>query len=103
MVKLVYAVEAREEIVETARYYENCKSGLGRAFLEELESAVQVIQENPLRWRRIKGVFRRYLLRKFPYGIIYSFEEEEIFVAAVMHQRRRPGYWIGRVGSSDDS
>ncbi|MBX3301539.1 MAG: hypothetical protein KF693_04925 [Nitrospira sp.] len=40
--------------------------------------------------------FRRYLLQRFPYGLIYAVEGQTIFVATVMHLKRKPGYWISR-------
>ncbi len=40
---------------------------------------------------------RRKLLRRFPYSVIYLIEGQQLFVVAVMHHRRRPGYWLTRV------
>jgi len=40
---------------------------------------------------------RRFLVRRFPYGLLYRNEPTAIFIVAVMHLRRRPGYWKGRV------
>lgn len=96
MAKLIYAEEAKAELLAAARYYENCKPGLGQAFLLEAATAIDVIVARPHRWRKIKGKFRRYLLRQFPYGIIYAVDGEEVFVAAVMHQKRKPEYWQDR-------
>jgi len=36
---------------------------------------------------------RRCLVHRFPYGIIYAIENDTIYIAAVMHLRREPGYW----------
>jgi toxin ParE1/3/4 len=47
-------------------------------------------------WRILKGRFRRYLLQRFPYGIIYAVEGKVIYIAAVMHLKRKPGYWVSR-------
>ncbi|NIR50997.1 type II toxin-antitoxin system RelE/ParE family toxin [candidate division KSB1 bacterium] len=97
MGKLIYAPEAKLEIKEAAAYYEGCKEGLGRAFLKELESAIDRLSQSPFRWRKIRGQFRRCLLKRFPYGVIYLVDEDEIFIAAVMHLKRKPGYWKGRI------
>jgi hypothetical protein len=42
-------------------------------------------------------------LKRFPFGILYVATVDEIVVLAVMHLRRRPGYWQGRLGSSKQS
>jgi len=91
--RLIYDPEARVELVDVYRYYEGCKSGLGAAFLDEIERIVTNIQERPLRWRKITGRFRRALVNRFPYGIIYAVRGDEIYVIAVMHLHRKPGYW----------
>ncbi len=83
-------------MIEAARYYEARRLGLGKSFLDQVEIAEKQILEAPERFSPIGGRFRRFRLRRFPYGIVYAVEEDGIFVAAVMHLRRRPGYWEGR-------
>ncbi len=97
MVKLTYHLEARVEIKEAAEYYEDCQEGLGKRFLVAVESAVHSLWLHPLQWRVLCGRFRRCMVSKFPYGIIYSVNEDEIFIAAVMHLNRKPGYWLRRI------
>jgi hypothetical protein len=48
-------------------------------------------------WRRIRGDVRRFLVKTFPYGIVYAPFEHEIFLLAIMHLRREPDYWLGRL------
>jgi len=55
-----------------------------------------VILANPKVGAIFRGTRRRYLLRRFPYSIIYQVSTDELRVIAVAHQRRRPGYWAGR-------
>jgi toxin ParE1/3/4 len=93
---LIYDPEARAELIDAAGYYEKCRSGLGKAFLSAVERAVARLSNKPLRWRNIGGRFRRCLVKQFPYGIIYAVEGDDIFVAAVMHLKRKPGYWRRR-------
>ena len=44
----------------------------------------------------VRGV-KRLVLRRFPYSIIVSERNTEIFVIAFAHHARRPGYWHDRV------
>ena len=94
---LIYDPAARAELIEAAAYYEECRPGLGEAFLVAVEDAIDRLSRAPLRWRKIGGRFRRCLVRQFPYGIIYAVEDPDIFVAAIMHLSRKPGYWRERV------
>jgi hypothetical protein len=34
---------------------------------------------------------------RFPYGVIYRASKDRVDVIAIMHLKRRPGYWKSRV------
>jgi plasmid stabilization system protein ParE len=40
---------------------------------------------------------RKRLVHRFPYALLYRVEPAEVVIVAVMHQRRRPDYWLGRI------
>ena len=65
--------------------------------MKQLDEAFSVIQSMPRSWPIISHEFRRYLLKRFPYGVIYSIEDNYMYVVAVMHLSRRPNYWIKRI------
>lgn len=90
--RVLFDPDALLETREGAAFYEDSQPGLGKAFLNEVEAATEEILRHPLMWRRIKGRFRRYLIPRFPYALIYVIQEDIIYVAAVMHLKRRPGY-----------
>ena len=94
--KLIFDPEGLVEMREAAAFYEDCQRGLGRSFLDAVEAASAEIVKHPLMWRKVKGRFRRYLVQRFPYGLIYAIQGDVIYVAAVMHLKRKPGYWYGR-------
>jgi len=95
-VKLIFDPEALVEMREAAAFYDDCQRELGRSFLDAVEAALAEIVKHPLMWRKVKGRFRRYLVQRFPYGLIYAVHEDVIYIAAVMHLKRKPGYWVGR-------
>ncbi len=99
MLKTVFDPEALLELTEATTFYESCRPGLGRSLLDAVEAATLEITRHPLLWRRIKGPYRRYLIPRFPYGLIYRVDGDTIYIAAVMHLNRKPGYWSGRPGS----
>ncbi|MDE0405403.1 MAG: type II toxin-antitoxin system RelE/ParE family toxin [Nitrospira sp.] len=94
--KLIVDLEAFLELRNATAFYEDSQPGLGKAFLASVEAATEEIVQHPLRWRKIKGKFRRYLIHGFPYGLIYAVQDDAIYVAAVMHLKRKPGYWVRR-------
>lgn len=95
--RVSYHPEAEAELIEAARYYESKISGLGLRFLAEFDMAISAIEEAPTRWPIIESDLRRYLMRRFPYGIYYRAEGEEWRILAVKHHSRHPDYWRHRL------
>ena len=87
---------ARSELREAALFYEDGRDGLGQEFLDAVDAAIGEVCQHPTMWRSLTGRFRRHLVRRFPYAIVYAIEAETIYVAAVMHLKHKPGYWEGR-------
>jgi len=50
----------------------------------------------PERWRRIRGHNRKLNFDRFPYAIVYSANNDILYIKAVMHLHRRPFYWQHR-------
>ena len=94
--KLVLDPAAKAEMREAALFYEDCRDGLGHEFLDAVDTAFEQIRRHPTLWRILKAPFRRYLIHQFPFGIIYAVEGKTIYIAAVMHLKRKPGYWESR-------
>ncbi len=97
MTSIVFDPDAKAEFLTALRYYENCQPGLGRHFKIFVQSALQKIAKTPFQYRMIYAPFRRYLLPKFPYAIIFSIEPDHIRIIAVAHIKRKPGYWLRRI------
>ena len=87
---------AERELNDAAIYYERESRGLGGKFLDEVERYIDAIVQNPNAGVKARGEIRRRILRKFPYGILYSLQGNGIRVLAVMNLKRRPTYWIRR-------
>ena len=95
--KLVIVPQALAELDEAAaRYARSASVELGLAFVAEFERVVRLIVVNPRIGPVFRSTRRRYLLRRFPYSVIYQISTEELRVVAVAHHRRRPGDWAGR-------
>jgi plasmid stabilization system protein ParE len=87
---------AEEEMTEAALFYEAANAGLGDDFLDDIQHAIDTIRERPDLGPAVAPGFRRMLVRRFPFSIIYAVEPGQVVVVAVAHQRRKPGYWRGR-------
>jgi plasmid stabilization system protein ParE len=88
--------EAKEEFIEAAKFYERRERGLGDRFLNELESCLERIGQQPALGGAVTSTLRRRLMKKFPFSVIYAYEDEVLVVVAVAHMTRKPGYWKRR-------
>jgi plasmid stabilization system protein ParE len=87
---------AEVEINEAADFYDLEGPGLGLAFIDEIQRALQRIVEFPDAAPLIRGPVRKRIVSKFPYSLIYSVGANQIRILAVAHHKRRPFYWRGR-------
>lgn len=88
---------AKNEMAETAIYYETQAESLGVNFLDLIEAAVANISRQPKAWPEIDNGIRKHVLRRYPFSILYRIDKEEIIIVAVMHHKQRPRYWIDRL------
>lgn len=100
MTPVIYHPEALEELADADRYYESCQIGLGVRFQELIEQIESDIAENPETGFIHDHGTRMRLVRKFPYGVIFKSYSDHIFIVAIAHLSRRPGYWRKRVGKT---
>lgn len=90
--------EAGIELRAAIEWYRSRSFRAGDEFVRELDHAIDAILQLPTRWRRVFGPWRRYVLRRFPFLIVYRESLAGIEIVAVAHGRRRPGYWRQRLG-----
>lgn len=95
--KLRLQPEARDDIREARLWYDEQRAGLGREFVEEVETVLGAIRSNPARFTVVYRHFRRALLHRFPYGIVFAVTDDTVQVVACLHARRDPATWRDRV------
>lgn len=89
--------DAEVELNQAIDYYESIDPGLGFDFATEIHAAIKRAEQYPEAWALLDEEVRRSLAHRFPYGVLYSCEEGGlIYVIAVMHLHRDPGYWKKR-------
>ena len=90
---VIISESAQAEILHAARYYEDEVEGLGKTFVTYVERSIAEIEDFPMASRIVRRDFRRLLVPRFPFGVIYRVDKNKIFVAAIMHLKREPFYW----------
>jgi plasmid stabilization system protein ParE len=90
--------EASADIREEAEYYEGKQSGLGLAFLQEVDSAIDTIVSMPEAFPERRKNIRMYVLSRFPFSVLYRLRDKKrcIEVLVVRHHARHEDYGIHR-------
>lgn len=89
--------EAEVELWDTVAFYEDKSPGLGLDFAAEIERSMQIIVDFPeISVLHADGT-RRYLAHRFPYLIIYTSQDDHVWILAIAHCKRRPAYWRSRI------
>lgn len=87
---------AEADLADARAWYESQRSGLGDELIAGVDVALRLVQEHPLTPAIVFRDVRRVLVRRFPYGIFYRVDDDQITVIAVYHARRDPRSWQTR-------
>jgi toxin ParE1/3/4 len=89
-------VEAENEMNEAVDRYaaQNLQAAL--AFQTEIRAGVASIASDPSRLPTLGPERHFYLLKNFPYVLVYRILDDVVEILAVAHASRRPGYWNRR-------
>lgn len=96
---LEFHPDARIDAIEAYDWYAGRSQKAADAFQEQLQDAGRAIQHSPERWADYLFGTRRYLMRRYPFVIVYRVAVDRIEIMAVAHGRQKPGYWKGRLYS----
>lgn len=99
--KYKFHPEAELELAEAATFYEAGLPGLGADFSDEVERVINVLLEHPELGTRTDDNLRHFILRRFPFSVVYAAAGQLLYVVAIAHGSRKPGYWSERIQSRD--
>jgi plasmid stabilization system protein ParE len=94
---LEFHPDARIEALEAHDWYAERSTSAAEAFQDELQDARRAIQCAPDRWASFLSGTRRYIMKRFPFVVIYRVATDRIEIIAVAHGSRKPGYWRKRL------
>jgi hypothetical protein len=99
---VVIRPEAIDELLSSARWYNERRPGLGDELIAEAWAVLGRIQATPTAFGRYEyyrgpDEVRRAGLARFPYSVIFLIEPDCIGVLAFAPDKRRPLYWLNRL------
>ena len=89
--------KADAEYARAAEYYAAISPQLGGRFYDEIERLIAEIRSQPGLYRVYDTPARRHFSTVFPYAVIYLEDPGTIWILAIMHFKRKPGYWKSRL------
>lgn len=95
--RLLIRPEAELDIQDAFEWYEAQTLGLGSEFVRAVDNCLSGIGRSPLAHPILYKQARRALIRRFPYGILYAFDQDIITVVACFHGKRDPKPWKDRL------
>jgi plasmid stabilization system protein ParE len=94
---------AEQEAEAAAEWYGAQVPALAIEFARQYAMVIDTIAETPRMYALAEdappGIECRNKLRlgRFPYRVVYAIIGEDIYIVAVAHHSRRPGYWRDRL------
>lgn len=80
---------AESDLAEARSWYEAQQEGLGEEFQRCVERTLDNIQRMPELHAKVFQQLRRALVRRFPYGVFYRVDENQITVIAGLPRESR--------------
>lgn len=93
---LLVSPEAEKDISDAFGWFEDHSKGLGSDFLLCVDAGVETISRTPLIYQIVYKNIRRCLIKRFPYGIYYIYDNDKVIVVGVLHASRNPKLWQKR-------
>ena len=93
---VLFHPEASDEYAASYAWYYDKGAHVADIFEREVKRSLRLIADYPRRWPVYRGKYRRIMVRRFPFSLVYAFYGEHLVIVADVHGSRRPGYWKSR-------
>ena len=94
--------EALDEIAESYSWYRARTPDAATRFVREVTRAANAVADAPERWPADADGFRRYVLQRFPFLVVYRTTSTRVEILAIAHARRHRDYWRDRLFRTGD-
>jgi plasmid stabilization system protein ParE len=98
MYKSIILPEAKQDIKDSAKWYNSKQKGLGKRFTNHVRKKVHYIRENPEHIAVRFGETRTAMVDTFPYMIHFTIDDDNktVIVSAVFATKDNPEKWNKR-------
>ncbi|TWT81734.1 Plasmid stabilization system protein [Planctomycetes bacterium CA13] len=96
MANVIICSAAEVDYIESLTWYAARSVDAANDFDAEFDRALAQIANDPERFPLCDVRHRYFLLRRFPFRVIYRIVHDDVVVIAVAHGSRSPIYWTDR-------
>lgn len=85
---------AQQDYEESLKWYVQRSIGAAEKFVAEIDAVLQLICASPARWRNKYKNFHEITLKKYPFTIIYTIEDDKqlVVISSIYHHKRNPKF-----------
>ncbi|MBK8145273.1 MAG: hypothetical protein IPK62_09885 [Bacteroidetes bacterium] len=65
------SVRAKSEFMDAVTYFDSVSNSISDKFIKQLFDSLDIIERNPLAYRKVKGNFRQFVLQELPFLIVF--------------------------------
>lgn len=88
--KEILSIQAENELEDAFFYYDLISTKIGNEFLNQINKCIQSILLYPESYPIEFDTYRKAVVKKFPFVIIYTKLDSIIFISAIFHTSRNP-------------
>lgn len=96
MANVAFLPAAEQDYQEARSWYLARSAQAAAGFEAALEVALRRVADTPEAFPPCDDRHRFYVLRRYPYSVIYRLDAGNVLVIAVAHARRAASFWQGR-------
>ena len=97
MTPIDFHPEAMEDLLLAYNWYLERSEIAARGFEIEIERTFLNIRTSPQSLPKYSDGLYKSVLKRFPFTIFYRIKKGAVFVIAIAHQKRQPGFWQKRM------
>jgi plasmid stabilization system protein ParE len=91
---------ASDDLTDILGWYQSQDAeGLDKRFIQAISNILKRLETSPELYPIVRKNVRQALIQKFPYKILYIIDglNVEVFIVALVHQKRNPNAWKKRL------
>ncbi|MBR9803576.1 type II toxin-antitoxin system RelE/ParE family toxin [bacterium] len=96
--RIEFHPDASRELEAACAWHDEHNPGAASNFIASIDEVVDLIAHDPGRFTALDDRHRSCSLACFPFQIVYQHYDQSLFILAVAHAKRPPGYWKQRSG-----